>query len=110
MYACADFYGAFALKELAKEKYCHAAKAYSATLDFVSSMKIIYTTTLAADIGLRSIVKESILVSPNLLKTEEVDSALRELPDLTLELLHAYVERKEGETRMYHKSRPVQDR
>jgi hypothetical protein len=91
MYACADFYVAFALKELAKEKFHAAAKSYPATRDFFKSMRIVYKTTLAEDKGLRNIVKETIPSNMNLLKIEEVGSALRELPDLSFELLQAYV-------------------
>ena len=63
MYAIADKYGVGLLKDLAVGKFLLALENKGATAlpSFIAAIKVIYTTTLGSDRGLRDSIKPTLL-------------------------------------------------
>ena len=89
MYALAEFYSAPELKEAAKQKFASRASVLWRTKDFVNAIKVVYTSTLPSDTGLRDIVINTIASHKELLDFPEVEDVLKMYPDLGFQVLQA---------------------
>jgi hypothetical protein len=87
MYAIADFYEIPGLKNLAQQKFQAAAERHWNSTEFGEAVHVVYTTTLAEDRGLRQTVKDILLRHMTLLNKPEVESIMREIPDLAFDML-----------------------
>jgi hypothetical protein len=87
MYALADFYGVFTLKELAIKKFRGVVQAHWNSKEFAQAVQVVYTTTVAKDSGLRQVVKDVLMNHNELLKKPEIQAVLREVSGLAFEIL-----------------------
>ena len=87
MYALADFYGAFTLKELSIKKFCGVVQAHWYSKEFAQAVRVVYTTTVAEDSGLRQVVKDVLMNHNELLDKPEIEAVLREVSDLAADIL-----------------------
>ncbi|KAF2417106.1 hypothetical protein EJ08DRAFT_703502 [Tothia fuscella] len=90
MYALADFYGIQGLKELAKEKYRTAMVISWKTKEAVKSMELAWNSTPSDDRGLRDIVVRTVVSQIEMVGMPDVETLLRELPDLSFEILKSF--------------------
>jgi len=86
MYALADKYQISGLKALAQRKFQKAALQHWNSEEFAPALRIVYTSTLEEDRGLRDVVISTIS-RDRLLEKPEVRTAVKELPELAFGLL-----------------------
>jgi hypothetical protein len=87
MYAMADFFEVPGLKKLATTKFQTAVERYWNSVEFGQAVHVVYTSTLAEDRGLRQIVKDILMRHMALLNKPEIESIMREVPDLAFDML-----------------------
>jgi len=87
MYAVADFYNVSGLKELANKKFRDTAREHWDSNDFAKAVEVVYTTTPPKDRGLRQVVKYVLRNHRGLLDKPEIDTIMKEVPDLSYDVL-----------------------
>jgi hypothetical protein len=87
MYAVADFYCVSGLKELANKKFRDAVQEHWDSNDFVKAVEVVYTTTPSKDRGLRQVVKYVLKNHTELLDKPEIDTIIKQVPDLSYDVL-----------------------
>lgn len=87
MYAIADFYETSGLKQLSENKFRQAVSRHWNSPEFAQAIHVVYTTTLAEDRSLRQIVKDALLGHMSLMYKPEIESIMREVPDLSFDML-----------------------
>jgi hypothetical protein len=86
MYALADKYQISGLKALAQRKFQKAALQHWNSEEFAPALRIVYTSTLEEDRGLRDVVISTIS-RDRLLEKPEVRAMVKDLPELAFGLL-----------------------
>lgn len=87
MYSLADYYKIEGLKELAKTKFRASTEKHWDSPELGQAVYIVFTSTLSKDRGLRQVVKEIFQKHPRIMGKPEIESVMRELPDLAYDLL-----------------------
>jgi hypothetical protein len=86
MYALADKYQISGLKALAQRKFQKAALQHWNSEEFAPALRIVYTSTLEEDRGLRDVVISTIS-RDRLLEKPDVRTTVKDLPELAFGLL-----------------------
>jgi hypothetical protein len=87
MYAIADYFEVPGLKKMASTKFQAAAERHWNSDKFGEAVHVAYTSTLPEDRGLRQIVKDILMRHMTLLNKPEIESIMREVPDLAFDML-----------------------
>lgn len=87
MYAVADFYSVSGLKELANKKFRDTVQEHWDSNDFAKAVEVVYTTTPPKDRGLRQVVSYVLRNHTELLDKPEIDAIIKEVPDLSYDVL-----------------------
>lgn len=106
MYAVADFYSVFGLKELANKKFRETVREHWDSNDFAKAVEVVYTTTPPKDRGLRQVVKYVLRNRTELLDKPEIDTVIKEVPDLAYDVLRGMrgIQEDEGEDAEWEES------
>jgi len=87
MYAVADFYSVSGLKELANKKFRDTVQEHWDSNVFIKAVEVVYTTTPPKDRGLRQVVSYVLRNHIELLDKPEIDAIIKEVPDLSYDIL-----------------------
>ena len=79
LYVLADKYGIHGLMDIALKNFRHEAEKYWEHDDFPQAMRVVYTSTLDHDQGIRSVIVSTLRQHENLLDKAEVRDLVEEL-------------------------------
>lgn len=87
MYEIGDKYQVVGLKDLARRKFKVSCNVHWNDVMFVEALEHAYSTTIDEDVGLRSVVEDTICNHMELLNKSEVQNTVQEFEGLAFNLL-----------------------
>jgi len=87
VYALAEKYDIEGLRDLAASKFARQMQRHCESSEFATTLAEVYASSLNSTRGLRDVCLQMFRQHRELIRTECVEEAVREIPDLAWELL-----------------------